>query len=247
MKVPVLPVEREVVEYTFSPSVAEIGTNPIGVLLKSVTKPEIEPITPCLESPHQHKQTRHENHRPDDRAQVVFDPGEVAKQVTGTAQADHPNESTDDVVGRELAAAHVGDAGDKRRKGANERHEARQDDGDAAVAFVKVMRLVKRAFVEEAGVFPLKHLGPEVTADGEVALVAQNSRYQQDSHRHRQADQTDAAQSADDEQQRVTRQKRHHHHTGFDKDDGKQQRIDPHAVMFLEGLQVAVAVRIEAV
>ncbi len=172
-------------------------------------------------------------------------PRQVAEKITSTAQANDPDQRTNDVVGAELAAAHLGHTGHKRRKGTDERHEARDDDGDAAVTLVKLVRLVKSAFVEKFRLLPLEHLGPEITANRVIALVAEDRRNNQNPHGQRQAQQPRAAQGADNEQQRVTGQERHNHHAGFHKHDQEQQGVHPHAVSTREGFQVFVHVEDE--
>ena len=130
--------------------------------------------------------------------------------------------------------------GNKRREGADKRHEARQNHGDAAVTLVKSMGLVKGFAVEPARVLPLEHLGPQVVADLVIALVTQKRRGKQDRRGQRIAHQAGAAHGAHDEQQRIAGQKRHHHHAGLDKDNQKQQRIHPHAVGGYKSFQVFV-------
>jgi hypothetical protein len=47
----------------------------------------------------------------------------------------------------------------------------------------------------------------------------------------------------DHEQQRVAWQKRHHHNTGLDKNDQKQQRINPGTIVLHKHFQVLVDVQ----
>jgi len=185
-------------------------------------------------------QTRHDDQGPDDLGQVRLHKRQVAKQVTCEQQPDHPDHTTENVVGGELAAGHLGHARHKGHKGADERHEARQHDGDATVLFIKRVRLIKRLAIEKARVLPAKHLGPEVAPDGVVGLVPRDRCRQQQAHGQRQAHQLGPAQRPHDEEQRVARQKRHHHQTGLDEHDQEQQRIDPGAVLAHKSLQVAV-------
>ena len=171
--------------------------------------------------------------------------GQIAKQVAGQSQPYDPNEAAHHIEQGELAAGHVGHARHKGDKGADKRHEAGQDDGDAAEFFVKSVGLVKALAAEKPRVFPLEHPGAEIAADRVVGLVAQNSGHQQQAHHQGQAHQTRAAHGADDEQQRVARQKRHDHNAGFHKNDEKQQGIDPGPILSDKGLQVAVDVEDE--
>ena len=79
--------------------------------------------------------------RDDDQAEVVLHDGQVAEEVTGEHTDEHPRDPADDVVGEELRVRHRPDARHKRRKGPDNRHEARDDDGLAAVLLVERMRL----------------------------------------------------------------------------------------------------------
>ena len=120
--------------------------------------------------------------------------------------------------------------GHKGGKGANKRHEARQDDGHAAVALIKAVGLIKGLAVEPARVFPLENLGPQVAANRVIALVAQNGGRKQHDHGQRIVHITGTAQRPHDEHQRITGQEGHDHHAGFHKHDDEQQGIHPGAV-----------------
>ena len=137
------------------------------------------------------------------------------------------------------------DAGHKGRKSAQERHEARRNDGDAAVALIKRMCLVKGFFIEPARALPLKHLGPDVPPDAVVALVAKHRRNKQQANSQRIAHQANAAHRAHDKQQRVARQERHDDQAGLDKNDDKQQRINPDAIAGDKHLKMLVNVKNE--
>ena len=108
---------------------------------------------------------------------------------------------TDDVVARECTARHLSHTRHKRHKGADEGHEAGDDDGDAAMALVERVRGVESLLVEEAALLPLEHLGPEIAPDRVIALVAQDGRHQQHGNRQRQVHRPHAAQRAHHEEQ----------------------------------------------
>jgi hypothetical protein len=54
----------------------------------------------------------------------------------------------------------VADAGDKGNEGADDGHEAREDDGAAAVFLEEGVRAFEVLAAEEAGVLPLNTAGP---------------------------------------------------------------------------------------
>ena len=102
------------------------------------------------------------------------------------------------------------------------------------------MGLVKAPAAEKPGLFPLKHPGSEITANGVVGLVTQNGRRQQQAHHQWQVHQTRTTHGPHNEKQGIARQEGHDHHAGFHKDDEKQQGIDPGPMLGDKGLQVAV-------
>ncbi len=82
-------------------------------------------------------------------------------------------------------------------------------------------------------------------ANGVVGLVAQHRRGKQQPQGQREAEQADPTHRSHHKQQRVTGQKRHHNDAGFDKNDEKQQRIDPCAVAGYKNLQMFIDVKDE--
>ena len=165
-----------------------------------------------------------------------FDPGNVAEKVADGHDAADPQRAAGHIEKRELPPRHLRHPGDKRRESAHEGHEARRDYGDAAVLFIKRVRLVKAAAVEPARVVPLEHTRADGAADGVVGLVAQNRRHKQQGNHNRIVHQANAAHRTRHKQQRITRQKRHHDDAGFYEHNGEQQRINPDAVTLDEEL-----------
>ena len=104
------------------------------------------------------------------------------------------------------------------------------------------MRLVESGFVKEARVFPLKHPRAKVASYRVIGLVAQYRRRQQQGHDDVVIHQAHAAHGAHYKQQRIAGQKRHDDQASFDKDDQKQQRIHPQAVVADKHFQVTVNV-----
>ena len=104
---------------------------------------------------------------------------------------------------------------------------------------------VERRLVEKTRVFPLEDFWPDRSPNGVVALVAQNSSCDQHDSGHGIAHQPRAAHGTHHKQQRVPGQKRHDHHAGFNKNDQKQQGVNPPAVVLHKHLQVFVYVQDE--
>ena len=107
------------------------------------------------------------------------------------------------------------------------------------------MGLVKRAAVEQARVFPCKHLVAEVAPYRVIGLVACHSGREQQRQRQRVIHQPRTTHGTHHKQQRVPWQERHDHQARLHKDDEKQQGIHPHAIGLHKALQVAVDVQDE--
>ncbi len=140
---------------------------------------------------------------------------------------------------------HFSHARHERGEGADEWHETRQHDGDAAIALVERMGLLEGTAVEPPRVRPLEHLGPEIPSDGVVALVSEHGRHQQHGAGNGKAHQPGTAQRAHDEEQGIAGQEGHDDDARFHEHDGKEQRIDPGAIRGHEGRDVLVHVQDE--
>ena len=102
---------------------------------------------------------------------MLFHHRNIAKGIAQSDNAAHPKDSASHIEKRELGARHFRYTSDKRCKGAQKRHEARRNDSDTAIALIKGVGTVKRRFVKEARVLPLKYLGAKVAPYRIVALV----------------------------------------------------------------------------
>ena len=105
------------------------------------------------------------------------------------------------------------------------------------------MGLVKGFAVEPAGIFPGKDTVAKITPNGVIALIAQNGCSEQNAQGQGQIQQAHAAQRPHHKHQGVARQKRHHHHPCFDKNNQKQQGVDPGAIRLHKAFNVAVDVK----
>ena len=71
---------------------------------------------------------------------MVFDQWQIAKKIAGEDKYSDPDQATDRIEGEEAAVVHATHTSHKWGKGAHDRHEARDDDGLAAVGSVKDFR-----------------------------------------------------------------------------------------------------------
>ena len=76
--------------------------------------------------------------------------GMLPNRIAGIDQRRDPRDGADHVVGQEPAVGHPADAGEKRRKRAHDRHEAADDDREAAVFFVEALRALQIFRLEPA-------------------------------------------------------------------------------------------------
>ena len=110
-----------------------------------------------------------------------------AKEITGTGQATHPNQTACHIEQHESGRCHGCHARNKGNKCADKRHKARQHNGDATIGFVKVVGFVKSGSVKKPRVFPLKNLGSKVPANPVIQLIPGNGRHNQQAHDPRKA------------------------------------------------------------
>ena len=169
-----------------------------------------------------------------------LDPVVVADEIAQARQADHPQHAAHDVEHRKARIGHLCHPRHEGREGADEGHEARHDDGDAAMLLIEGVRAVEGLAVEEAAVFPAEHLRTDVAANGVVHGIAQHGGHGQQAHQQGQIQSAHSRDGTGHEQQRVSRQERHHHQPCLDEDDGEHQRIDPDAVVLHHHFQVLV-------
>ncbi len=196
-------------------------------------------IEPADESRHQ----RQYDDAHQDRGEVLLDPGDIAEQVTGYRQRDHPDHCARDVVERETAVRHLRDAGHKRRQRAHDRNEAGDDDGLAAMPLEKFVGDPQVFRVRPPILFALERLAPEPATHGEIDSIAGDGG---DEHQHdhqRQAQTAGGCQRAGHEQEGVAGQEGHHHQAGLDEYDQKQEGVYPRAIILQEFQQMYVDVQ----
>ena len=91
----------------------------------------------------QHRHQRNDDDADHDPNQVVLHPRDVAEQVAGIRERGHPRSGADHVVADELGVGHGADSGEEWREGAHDRHEAADDDREAAVLLVEAVRALQ--------------------------------------------------------------------------------------------------------
>src|ERR1035441_10281409 len=114
---------------------------------------------------HHHRQQRDRDHDQGDHAEMRLDPGHIAKSETAEHKQRHPPRTTDHVESLEAMVGHAANAGDERREGANDRHEARQQHRQSAMAAEVLLRALQVRELEEA-IAPAEGLLSEPAPDG---------------------------------------------------------------------------------
>ena len=164
-------------------------------------------------------------------SRCILHPGNVAEQVARVDERRDPRDAADDVVGDEAAIAHSGHAGHERRERPDDRHEARDDDREPAVAVVERLRPAQVLLLEPARIGLIEDARPDVVADRVVDRVAEDCRGDQHADQHMDVHAGARDDRPGNEEQRVARQQRENDEAGLGKDDQEQEAIEPLAVL----------------
>ena len=126
------------------------------------------------QAPH-HRQHRYDDDQDRHDAEVLLDDRHVAEQVAAPQEQRDPGDAAGEVVRGEARAPHAADAGDERRERADDRNEARQHDGLAAVLLVERLGAVQVGPLQPADV-AAECAWPDGPTDAEVRFVAERWR-----------------------------------------------------------------------
>ena len=187
---------------------------------------------PLPEQLNKRRQDGHQNNAEDDVSEVVFDDGQCAEKIAKEQETGDPGDAPHHVVGGKPGVAHGADARHKWRKGADDGHEPRVDDGFSAVFFVELLGFVQVFHLQEP-VAPAKGFRPDVFSDVVIDQIAQDGRCdQQQAHQHN----AEAAvrlgnDGARRKQQRIPRQNRGDHQPRFRKNDEEKDQVSPGLVI----------------
>src|SRR4026207_437719 len=99
-----------------------------------------------------HRQHGDENNCNDDQREVLLDDLKIAEEIPGENAYSHPRYSAYDVVGYEPPIGHAPNASNKRSKGPDDRHKARDDNRLAAVLFITRVRSLEVFLIQEPNV-----------------------------------------------------------------------------------------------
>ena len=181
-----------------------------------------------------HRADKRRRHRYGDNAQnddleMVLHKRDAAEEIAHEHEQAYPRNTANSVEQGELAEIHVARTRDERCERAEERHETRNDDGEAAVFREEVVELGHALGRERLDFAGIDDARAEEAGNPVVRRVAQNGGHVEHDKRgpNIQAA-TVGGKHARREQERVTRQKREEHQARFDEHDKEQRRIHPH-------------------
>lgn len=82
---------------------------------------------------------RNNDDRHDHQRKIISHHRDIAEKITCKCERKYPENSPGNIIDKKFAVGHAADAGNKRRKGADDRNEAGNDNGLPAVPFIKLM------------------------------------------------------------------------------------------------------------
>src|SRR5438034_955213 len=98
-----------------------------------------------------------------------------SKVVSADDKEPHPKYSTNDVINAKAFVRHLADAGQERRAGAQDGHEARDDNSFSSIGVEERLSALKMVFVEKPDIFIAKNFWCERPADVVIDDITQNS------------------------------------------------------------------------
>jgi hypothetical protein len=176
--------------------------------------------------------------------EVVRDDRDAPEEVAPEEEAEHPEDAARDVEDGEARVRHPADACHEGRERADDRDEACQDDGLAAVPLVERLRAQEVLPVEPARRLAREDLRTHPKADGVVDRVAEHrGRAEDESHdRERQWRVRARSKGPDREEEGVTGEERRHDEPGLAEHYREEERVEPEAEVSRPLVEVAVEV-----
>lgn len=159
---------------------------------------------------------------------MLLDEGNTSEEVPYEHEKADPGHTTDGIEERELREVHMAHASDEGREGAEEGHEARDDDGKTAIFLEEVIELIHAFLRERLHLARIDDALAEEARDPIIRGVAEDRRHVEDDERSRNV-QTSPICGEDtcSEEQRVTWQEGKEDQAGLDEDDEEERRVDP--------------------
>src|SRR6202050_744040 len=172
---------------------------------------------------------------------------DVTEQVTAPDEQNDPGDTPGQVIGEEARERHAGDAGHERCTGADDGHEARQQDRHAAVAAEEPFRVPQVLDLQQP-VTAAEGRRPDGAPHRVIHRVAEHGCHGEQTAQQRRVERAariHRRECTEREQQRVPGQKRRHDESGLREDHGEQDRVDPKVEAREQLDQVAVEMQDE--
>lgn len=187
-----------------------------------------------------HRYQRQQDDEHYQQRQVFLDERYVAEEVAQGYEAADPQDGAEYAEPEEARVRHLGDAGDERCEGPQDRQKARQGHGFAAVLVVEIVGFLQVVAAEDFRVGVAEQALPGRSSDHVVGAVTQDGREHQQAAQQYRVHAAACGDGAGDKQQGITRQEGHDHQAGFAKDNQEQNGVDPHSVVSHQHVEVHV-------
>lgn len=192
-----------------------------------------------------HRQQRQKDDAHHQQRQVLLDEWDVAEEEAEGDQAADPQHGAEHAEAEEAHVGHFRHAGDEGGESADDRQEARQGHGLAAVLVVEVVGLLQVVAAEDLRVRVAEQALPRRAADEVIGAVAEDRRQHQQATQQPRVHAAARRHGAGDEQQRIPRQERRHHQAGFTEDHQEQDGVDPRPIVGHQHVEVHIEVQDE--
>jgi len=195
--------------------------------------------------PERSRDRRHQRYEDDaqgDQAEIPPDEGRGAEEVPAREEERDPERRADEVVGEKAAVSHPADARDEGGEGPDYRHEARDDDRQAAVLLVECVGPVEILSLEEAGVLGPENGRPQLEADGVIRHVAEDRSSREDRGEQADVEPSACGEGAEGEDDRIAWEKGRHDEAGFAEDEEEHQDICDSAILLEDRSQISIDV-----
>lgn len=171
------------------------------------------------------REYREEDHHGDHIVDVLADVGnEMAKRITTENRGPNPEDATKSVEKQIARVGHSCGTRDRGTERSNDGNEARENYGPASVFLVENMGALEMAAAEKQGIFA----AIKGRASGAANPIADLITYDSAEHHRKQKplERNDpcVGENARGDQKRITGKKKADKETGFDKDDGADER-----------------------
>jgi hypothetical protein len=171
------------------------------------------------------REYREEDHHGDHIVDVLADVGdEMAKRIPTEDRGANPEDASKSVEEQVTRIGHSCGACDRRTERSDDGNEARENYGPASVFFVKIVGALEMAAAEKQGIFAAVEGSACGTANPIADLITCDSAEHDRQEKPLERNDSRVGEDACGDEKRVTGKKKADKETGFDKDDGADER-----------------------